>query len=397
MVVGVIYLATNIKNGMMYVGQTSNFDARFAAYKNVLNIRTGRLTPFEKAFSEAESDFVWEMLEECNSREELNNKEIELIKHYNTKRPNGYNVLRGGYYQKLYYVSLTEEKIIGFVKSFYKVHGRYPAAHTKENDGLPEGYTWITIDSALTHCSQGITAKSSIAKLISKHLGVRYKGDLPDFSEEKIVEWAKKYFLVHNKYPSIRTKPSDWLPEGETWIALDIALKRGTRGLPGGSSVAKLFEKYFGIRNKTNIPKISEQCIIDYMIVFKDKYGYFPHAHSKENEMLPSGESWHGFDKALRNARRGLTKTTLASLKEKYFGIKNILTLTKLFEKQITKWVIEHYNKYGEYPSKKTEINSLPNGECWRKLEADLAQGHRGLPGNNSLAKIKRKLKAKRK
>lgn len=41
-------------------------------------------------------NFVWEIVEDCNNLDELNNKEVYWISHYNTMVPNGYNMNKGG-------------------------------------------------------------------------------------------------------------------------------------------------------------------------------------------------------------------------------------------------------------------------------------------------------------
>ena len=53
-----------------------------------------------------EENFVWVVLEECDSREQLDEREIYWIKTLNTKAPNGYNLTDGG------------EGVLGFHLSF---------------------------------------------------------------------------------------------------------------------------------------------------------------------------------------------------------------------------------------------------------------------------------------
>ena len=42
------------------------------------------------------NDFKWEIIEECNSKDELDELECHYIKQYNTLHPNGYNLTYGG-------------------------------------------------------------------------------------------------------------------------------------------------------------------------------------------------------------------------------------------------------------------------------------------------------------
>ena len=62
---------------------------------------------------------------------------------------------------------------------------------------------------------------------------------MPDHTEAQILEWADAHYKRHGEYPKRTSGPVDNAP-GETWGAVDSALYQGGRGLPGGSSLAKL-------------------------------------------------------------------------------------------------------------------------------------------------------------
>jgi hypothetical protein len=51
----------------------------------------------------------------------------------------------------------------------------------------------------------------------------------------------------------------DFDAPGETWQAIENALRLGNRGIPGGSSLAQVLAQYRGVRNKARLPKISEK------------------------------------------------------------------------------------------------------------------------------------------
>lgn len=91
---GVIYLRTNLVNGMQYVGQTTNLKRRERQWK-CLNWRYGNYLLTEDRNKFGINNFKVEILEECD-----NNKLDELEKFYieklNTSFPNGYNSDSGG-------------------------------------------------------------------------------------------------------------------------------------------------------------------------------------------------------------------------------------------------------------------------------------------------------------
>jgi len=87
----IIYKSTNTINGKSYIGQTVKpFEVRKGQH-----IRANK-TPFHEALNEyGYENFQWEVICECKSIEEMNEKEIYYINHYNTLYPNGYNMIEG--------------------------------------------------------------------------------------------------------------------------------------------------------------------------------------------------------------------------------------------------------------------------------------------------------------
>src|SRR5262249_54957073 len=58
-------------------------------------------------------------------------------------------------------------------------------------------------------------------------------------SEAEILAWARAYRAARDRWPSAASPPVG-LPQGESWKRLDKSLRRGQRGLPGGSSLSRL-------------------------------------------------------------------------------------------------------------------------------------------------------------
>ena len=90
-VYGVIYCITCLLNGMKYVGQTTQpLERRINHHKHG-----------DQYIDHAIQKYGWEnfkveVLEECTSREQLNEREIFWIAKLNTTKPNGYNQTDGG-------------------------------------------------------------------------------------------------------------------------------------------------------------------------------------------------------------------------------------------------------------------------------------------------------------
>ena len=83
----IIYKTTNLINGKIYVGQDSKNNPNYLGSGKYINKSINKYS---------KENFKKEILCECNSKEELNEKEIYWIKELNSKVPNGYNLTDGG-------------------------------------------------------------------------------------------------------------------------------------------------------------------------------------------------------------------------------------------------------------------------------------------------------------
>jgi hypothetical protein len=69
----------------------------------------------------------------------------------------------------------------------------------------------------------------------------------PPLTVAQILAWADSHRARTGKWPQVRSGPVRDAP-GETWIAIEDALRLGTRGLKGGSSLARLLAQRLGVR-----------------------------------------------------------------------------------------------------------------------------------------------------
>ena len=90
-----IYKITNQVNQKSYIGQSINPEKRFLAHKSAArNHRFGSSQALYYAINKyGEENFIMEVLEWT---ENYNEREIALIREYNTLVPNGYNIAKGG-------------------------------------------------------------------------------------------------------------------------------------------------------------------------------------------------------------------------------------------------------------------------------------------------------------
>lgn len=92
-----IYKITNNINGKIYIGKTvKSIERRFWEHKN--NAKKGRKTALYNAIRKyGEDNFSIEIICNCNTLEELNEKEIYYINKFNSSKSKyGYNLTSGG-------------------------------------------------------------------------------------------------------------------------------------------------------------------------------------------------------------------------------------------------------------------------------------------------------------
>lgn len=131
----IIYKVTNLINNKLYIGQTKNS----LEYRKNQHFRETKSKKDDMYFHRALNkygfnNFQWEVIDQANSLEELNQKEIYYINLYNsTDRINGYNRKLGGEQG----LCSTETKIL--IGTFTKERWKNPEIAKKMLAGLRKG------------------------------------------------------------------------------------------------------------------------------------------------------------------------------------------------------------------------------------------------------------------
>ncbi len=119
-----------------------------------------------------------------------------------------------------------------------------------------------------------------------------------------ILAWADAYFARRRRWPDRNSGPVSGQID-LIWCGIDLALRKGNRGLPGGSSLPQLLAEQRGVRNRMRLPRFSESQILMWADAFRRRTGEWPHADSGAIPELPT-ETWHKVDRALSKGDRGL-------------------------------------------------------------------------------------------
>jgi hypothetical protein len=105
----------------------------------------------------------------------------------------------------------------------------------------------------------------------------------------------------------------------ETWKRIDACLLVGGRGLPGGSSIARLLAKYRGKRNLKGLASLTVKTIVGWAKLHRRRTGQWPSIKSGVIDEAGDSTHWKGVDAALRTGGRGLRGgTTLAKVLRRY-------------------------------------------------------------------------------
>jgi hypothetical protein len=133
------------------------------------------------------------------------------------------------------------QSILTWADAWNQRMGEWPKPKSGPIPDAP-GETSYAVDAALRHEMRGLRGRSSLAQLLAKHRHVRNGMQLPRLSEAKILKWADHWHKRFGQWPKAA---SGSIPEasGETWLKVETALRAGTRGLPGGSSLYRLLAR----------------------------------------------------------------------------------------------------------------------------------------------------------
>lgn len=144
---------------------------------------------------------------------------------------------------------------------------------------------------------------------------------LENLSTSKILRWADAHRRRTGQWPVVRSGRIHG-SSGDTWIAINLALTYGSRGLPGGDSLARLLARRRNAFSKLGRPLTNEQ-ILAWAIDHRRRTGAWPAIRSGPIRMA-SRENWRRIDSALRAGSRGLRPgSSLSKLINEYDRIQS--------------------------------------------------------------------------
>jgi len=227
----------------------------------------------------------------------------------------------------------------------------------------------------------------SLTQLLIKHRGIKSAACLPSFSIPQILAWADAHHARTGRWPDHLAGPIPESPE-ESWRKVQSALVEGTRGLPGGSSLAQLLTERRGLRNPQRPPDLSVPEILAWADAFRARTACWPKPTSGPIPEAP-GETWNTVERALQAGVRGLPGgSRLTQLLAQHRSWRYPLRRPALTVPQILAWADAFRAREGRWPSRGSGPIPEAPGETWNAVHRALQDARRGLPGSSSLARL---------
>jgi len=136
---------------------------------------------------------------------------------------------------------LTQAQILRWAEAYHRTMDKWPSSNSGPITEAP-GETWKGVDLALRHGYRGLRRGPSLARLLAEERKVRNRTSLPLLTTRQILVWADEYYRRIGEYPTSASGIVEGA-SGETWGSINLALRYGYRGLPGGSSLSRLLRQ----------------------------------------------------------------------------------------------------------------------------------------------------------
>jgi hypothetical protein len=186
---------------------------------------------------------------------------------------------------------LAEDLIVRWARAHRRRTGRWPTEDAGPISGT-RGEVWYNVAAALMQGIRGLPGGDSLARLLERCLSVPNPANRPRLTERQILKWADAFHTQTGRWPRADVAPIPNAP-GETWCAIDDALRVGLRGLPGGSSLVKLLYERRGLYSKRYAPPLELGRILIWAKAYRSRTGRWP-GHGAGPIPEAPGETWNG-------------------------------------------------------------------------------------------------------
>jgi hypothetical protein len=164
---------------------------------------------------------------------------------------------------------------------------------------------------------------SSVAKLLAEQGWKVNSHSQRDLTFTRILRWADIHYEETGAWPHQRSGRVHHT-RSEYWDRVDMALRKGVRGLPGRSSLARLLAANRGKRNSADLPALTVEQILRWADAHLERTGDWP--RTRAGAIAGAlGETWRRINCALKDGIRTLEGgSSLAGILATHRGVPNI-------------------------------------------------------------------------
>jgi hypothetical protein len=282
--------------------------------------------------------------------------------------------------------SFNVSQVLAWADAFHERTGRWPHGDSGRVWGCP-GESWRRIDNGLRLGLRGLPSGSSLARLLAEQRGVRNSSALPHLTLKQVLAWADAHLRRTGQWPKETSGAVLDAPE-ESWHAIDRAMRAGVRGLPGGTSLARVLADRRAVRNVQSLPRLTVKQVLAWADKHQRRTGSWPTSDFGALAEAP-GETWSGINSALKIGRRGLPGgSSLPRLLAQKRGVRNPKEPPALSVSQILRWADQHRRRTGRWPNWSAGPIAQAPGETWAMIDRALKHGLRGLKSKTSLYRL---------
>ena len=137
---------------------------------------------------------------------------------------------------------LTQKQILAWADAHLQRTGSWPV---QRSGTIPESptETWLSVNARLFSGGRGLPGGDSLAALLTRKRGARKKRNLPRLTAKLLLGWADAHYQRSGRWPTHKSGPIVDAP-GETWLAVDMALRQEIRGWRGSTSLFRFVRKH---------------------------------------------------------------------------------------------------------------------------------------------------------
>lgn len=218
----------------------------------------------------------------------------------------------------LYLPTLSVDQILAWADAYHKRCGRWPTRSSGTVLEAPEN-TWSAIHFALKDGGRGLPGGSSLWALFRRKRDLTRWNFRPTLTQRQVLGWAVAHHRRTGAWPTHKSGVIKESP-GDTWLAVDIALRHAIRGFPKKSSLSRILDTVRGntVHGKPTASArkrpLNVREVQSWAKAHARRTGSWPDKYGGRISVA-KGETWFGIGEALRLGLRRLPKVkSLGSL-----------------------------------------------------------------------------------